>query len=154
MKKYVMLVILLLVIVLPLSLFFLNLNTNAVERPTVAITVNADSYTQGTTVYLTIDISHANDEFYWLYVDGPDGHNILFKGLGQVNGSAVFNEEVEIPLEASVGTYTIIVTWDHTFVKTIFEVTPIPEFPIAAGIALFAALLISLVILRRRKEKN
>ncbi len=144
MNKYLIFGILLFLMILPL----------VAARPTVAITVNADSYMQGTTVYLTIDISHANDEYYWLYVDGPDGHNILFKGLGQLKGNAVFKEEVQIPLDAPVGTYTATITWNHALVQTIFEVTPIPEFPIAVAVSLFAALAISVIILRRRKEKK
>ncbi len=132
---------------------FTNYTTES-NKTTVDVKVDLETYKQGDSIDIKIHIQGAEDEYFWLYVDGPDGRNILFKELGQVNGAANFKETVNIPLDAQLGTYTIMVEWSgHNMIQITFNIEAIPEFPsIVVPILLFATIFIVVTQLRRQKK--
>ncbi len=134
--------------------FFVTEYTTTSNKTNVDVKVDFETYKQGEAIDIKIHVQDAKGEYFWLYVDGPDGRNILFKELGQINGTANFKEIVEIPLDAQIGTYTIMVEWSgHNMIQITFNVEVIPEFPLViVPMLLFATIFIVAVQLRRQKK--
>ena len=128
--------------------------TTTSEKTTVDVKVDFETYKQGEAIDIKIHVQGAKGEYFWLYVDGPDGRNILFRELGQVDGTANFKEILEIPIDAQIGTYNIMVEWSgHNMIQITFNVEVIPEFPfVVVPILLFATIFIVAVQLRRQKK--
>lgn len=131
---------------------FTSYTTEESNKTTVDVKVDLETYKQGDSIDIKIHVQGAEDEYFWLYVDGPDGRNILFRELGQVNGAANFKETINIPLDAQIGTYTIMVEWSgHNMIQITFNVEVIPEFN-GFAVILVVVFLLVIIILRRRKK--
>ncbi len=134
--------------------FFATEYITTSNKTTVDVKVDFESYKQGDSIDVKIHVQGADGEYFWLYVDGPDGRNILFKELGQVNGTANFKETVNIPLDAPIGTYTIMVEWSgHNMIQVTFNVEAIPEFPSWVIPILFVATIFIVAVQFRRQKK-
>jgi hypothetical protein len=87
---------------------------------------------------------------FWVYVDGPDGHNVYFSHLNATFASA-FNFVFTLPHDAPEGNYTVTVTHGHSiYIQTTFivEIQPIPEFPFPLAVLLVAFTIATLAISR------
>lgn len=109
--------------------------------PVITVSVDRGSYSLGEQATITIHVNAVDDialnsTWLWLYIDKPDGRNAFFAQLDAVNQTVVWN----IPTNATEGTYTVTVTWDHHSAQTGFTVTaqPIPEFPFAFAVLIVA----------------
>jgi hypothetical protein len=117
--------------------------------PAVTVTTDRGWYSPGDQVTIRISTTgFASSDRLWLYVDKPDGHSLYFTELAARGGTFV----VMLPTDAPDGTYTVTVTWDHRYVQTgfIVESQPVPEFPLAPLVLMFA-LAIAFAALSRRK---
>ena len=117
--------------------------------PAVTVTTDRGWYSPGEQVTIRISTTgFASSDRLWLYVDKPDGHSLYFTELPARGGTFV----VMLPTDAPDGTYTVTVTWDHRYVQTgfIVESQPVPEFPLAPLVLMFA-LAIAFAALSRRK---
>jgi hypothetical protein len=117
--------------------------------PTVAVATDRTWYSPGDEV--TIQVSTTGmpeNQTLWLYVDKPDLRNWYFGQL-PANGTTV---TLVLPADAQDGTYTVTVTWDHRYVQTgfIVEGQPIPEFPLAPLVLIFATAIAFLALPRRQ----
>jgi len=117
--------------------------------PTVAVATDRTWYSPGDEV--TIQVSTTGmpeNQTLWLYVDKPDLRNWYFGQL-PANGTIV---TLVLPADAQDGTYTVTVTWDHRYVQTgfIVEGQPIPEFPLAPLVLIFATAIAFLALPRRQ----
>ena len=117
--------------------------------PTVAVATDRTWYSPGDEV--TIQVSTTGmpqNQTLWLYVDKPDLRNWYFGQL-PANGTTV---TLVLPADVQDGTYTVTVTWDHRYVQTgfIVEGQPIPEFPLAPLVLIFATAIAFLALPRRQ----
>jgi len=117
--------------------------------PTVAVATDRTWYSPGDEV--TIQVSTTGmpeNQTLWLYVDKPDLRNWYFGQL-PANGTTV---TLVLSADAQDGTYTVTVTWDHRYVQTgfIVEGQPIPEFPLAPLVLIFATAIAFLALPRRQ----
>lgn len=116
----------------------------AQASPLVTVSVDRAWYSPGEQVAILVHIEASadmNSTYFWLYLDGPDGRNILFTELYALNETALLIT-YSIPANATEGMYTVTVTWDHQYAQTGFMVQaqPIPEFPSVSILVLtFAA---------------
>jgi len=118
-------------------LFIVLLLMVAQVGTTVTVSTDRSFYSPGDQVAICVSATGFDEnETLWLYVDKPDGRNLYFGEL-PANGDTVV---VRLPQDAPDGTYTVTVTWDHRYVETGFvvESQPIPEFPFAPLVLIFA----------------
>jgi len=124
----------------------------AQASPTVTVSTDRGWYSPGESVTIQIQVvmtdNPTNMTWLWLYIDKPDGHNALFMQLDPVNQTIVWN----IPVNATEGTYTLTVTWDHRYSQTgfIVQAQPIPEFPVASLVLILVTAIAFLAISRRQ----
>jgi hypothetical protein len=105
--------------------------------PTVAVATDRTWYSPGDEVTILVSTTGMpENQTLWLYVDGPDGRNWYF-GQVPANGTTL---GLVLPADAQDGTYTVTVAWDHRYVQTgfIVESQPVPEFPFAPLVLIFA----------------
>jgi len=117
--------------------------------PTVAVATDRTWYSPSDEVRIQVSTTGMPaNQTLWLYVDKPDGRNLYFGEL-PANGDTVV---VMLPQDAPDGTYTVTVTWDHRHVQTgfIVESQPIPEFPFAPLVLIFAFAIAYAAILGRK----
>ena len=102
----------------------------AQASPLVSVTTDRTWYAPGEQVQITITVNNTDEPWLWLYIDKPDRHNAYFAPALEPRTQIVV---WDIPANATEGTYTVTVTWDHEYAQTDFTVQaqPIPEFPIA-----------------------
>jgi hypothetical protein len=137
------------------AFFLVALLVIAQAAPIVTVSVDRSWYTPGESVTIAIQVvmteNPTNMSWLWLYVDKPDGHNALFMQLDPVNQTIVWN----IPVNATEGTYTVTVTWDHRHSQTGFVVEgqPIPEFPVAP-LVLTVAVATAVIAISKGKHQN
>jgi len=118
-------------------LFIVLLLMVAQVGTTVTVSTDRGFYSLGDQVVIRVSATGFDEnETLWLYVDKPDGRNLYFGEL-PANGDIVV---VMLPQDAPDGSYTVTVTWDHRYVETGFvvESQPIPEFPFAPLVLIFA----------------
>jgi len=119
--------------------------------PTVGVSTDRTWYAPGDQVQVTITIFNSDLEQLWVYVDGPDGRNLYFNRIvpGNLTAFIIF---VTLPGDLADGMCTITVTWDHEYVQTgfIVETQPIPEFPAAPLVFVFAFTIATLALARRK----
>jgi len=120
------------------AFFLVALLVIAQATPTVTVSLDRGWYRPGESVLIHIHATgqDSNAALLWLYIDGPDGHNLYFSDLPFRSQKLNWT----IPVDAAEGTYTVTVTWDHRYVETGFVVQgqPIPEFPVTPLVLLVA----------------
>jgi len=105
--------------------------------PTVTVATDRTWYMPGDEVTILVSSTGMpQDQTLWLSVDKPDLLNLYFTEL-PASGRLV---NVTLPVDTQDGLYTVTVTWDHRYVQTgfIVESQPIPEFPFAPLVLIFA----------------
>ena len=134
------------------TLILVALLVIAQTNPSVTVSLDRGWYSPGESVTILMQVvmtdNPTNMTWLWLYIDQPDGHNMLFMQLNPVNQTIRWG----IPADAPEGAYTVTVTWDHRYVETGFMVQaqPIPEFPFAPLVLILAAAAAVLTLQRKQ----
>jgi hypothetical protein len=131
------------------AFFLVALLVIAQATPIVTVSLDRGWYQPGEEVLIHIHATgeHSSISLLWLYIDGPDGRNLYFTDLPFRSQKLNWT----IPIDAILGSYTVTVTWDHRYSETDFVVEgqPIPEFPFAPLVLIFAAAIAFLALPRR-----
>ncbi len=122
------------------------------SREPVSLRTDETRYCPGETVTVTILVSRPlNADMIWLYIDDPDSISFEYASLQPSSQNYTF----KLPVDAQLGPWSIIVTWDHEMAQTYFnvEAQPIVEFP-ASSLIIFLALAASLALLAGRRKMS